>query len=686
MHQDVIMSCIDDPDISIRQQALELGSGMISSENLMSVVDRLMRQLRDATSQISQEFPVHEVGVDNRVEPAADSDGEDPEMTLRASEKKLGSIALMPDEYKMTVIRQILAMCSRDTYANITDFEWYIETLVELVRLVPSSNTSCSIDSKITDISLPTVDTDYEVSCEIGRELRNIAVRVGTVRVETVRAVNLLVASVEGQKPGSHTKTDNQGILRHAAWIVGEFADKLSNPHHTLCSLLLPSNQSLSSIVLSAYLQAIPKLLVSVITQDDTEWCLQRRTMVALLLARIIHFLEPLTMHPNLEVQERSVEFLELMRVAAEAVAGHELDHSAGPLLLTQAIPSLFLGLELNPVAATAQQKVPPPDCLDLDVPLNSKLSHLLQFVDQAIFTDVDSVNTEQFYYQRPVQRTKLDAAADTAPIFRQEVASYQQDAETATDPEILARKRAERRERNKDDPFYIHSSDGLSPGITTDFHEILRRSNGEDVDIDSIPIMDLDVGDKSPNTDASDIEHGKPKPKHHRKVHVAPEETINLDDAVAVQNVPISSKTVETALVSRRDKAKKSLLEVDSSGIGSFSLKANDIALPSGQLEVERREVEEAEMAKALAEVERLRLEMQRASERIQVADGIPIEGTLVKKKKKKKISKATETRDDASVEDSNNHADVPSNPKTKKKRKTLKKDSNLETQAIEP
>ena len=43
----------------------------------------------------------------------------------------------------------------------------------------------------------------------------------------------------------------------------------------------------------------------------------------------------------------------------------------------------------------------------------------------------------------------------------------------------------------------------------------------------------------------------------------------------------------------------------------------------------------EEAEMAKAMQEVERLRLEMQRANERIQAAQGV--EGTVVKKKKKK-------------------------------------------------
>lgn len=51
-----------------------------------------------------------------------------------------------------------------------------------------------------------------------------------------------------------------------------------------------------------------------------------------------------------------------------------------------------------------------------------------------------------------------------------------------------------------------------------------------------------------------------------------------------------------------------------------------------------ERQQREDAEMAKAMQEVERLRLEMQRANERIQAAQGVPPEGTLVKKKVKKK------------------------------------------------
>ena len=53
-----------------------------------------------------------------------------------------------------------------------------------------------------------------------------------------------------------------------------------------------------------------------------------------------------------------------------------------------------------------------------------------------------------------------------------------------------------------------------------------------------------------------------------------------------------------------------------------------------------ERQQREEAEMQQAMKEVERLRLEMQRANERIQVAQGVDVEGTVVKKKAKRRAS----------------------------------------------
>jgi AP-3 complex subunit delta-1 len=85
--------------------------------------------------------------------------------------------------------------------------------------------------------------------------------------------------------------------------------------------------------------------------------------------------------------------------------------------------------------------------------------------------------------------------------------------------------------------------------------------------------------------------------------------------------------------IVVPRSRAKKSLLQVDSSGLGALSLDDDDGGNRKlTAFEMQRKEQEDAEMKRALEAVERSRLEMQRASERIAVGPE-----TAVRKKKKK-------------------------------------------------
>lgn len=670
-HQDVIMSCIDDPDISIRLQALDLSSGMISSDNLTSVIDRLMRQLREAALHGLNNANVHERSPTHGVEPAADSDGEDPEETLRSTRPTPDDELPMPDDYRITIIRRILDMCSRNTYTNLRDFEWYIELLVQLVRLVPSATRT---STTALDHSATTTDDVTAISAAIGAELRNVAVRVADVRAEAASAASSLIMDTGIQR--LRANPEGQAVLAYAAWIVGEYAVSLPNRQATLDSLLIPTIESFSSDVICAYLQAIPKLLAS-ITCESRQWNAEHLSLTSLLLARIISFLEPLTKHPRLEVQERSVEFLELMRLAADAVSGHDPHGDSGPLLLTSGIPSLFNGFELNPVAATAQGRVPLPEGLDLTTPISSKLTAMLVQADQDFHMDTESAESERFYYHRPQSKMSANLPTEARPVSVEEPSSYQRENEALSDPELLSRIRRERRERNKDDPFYIPPTDEESSGTGTPFHEIIETSNGQDVDIDSIPIMALDLGDRHPTVATKPTRQKRPP---RQKAHIATDENINIDTSSTDPN-PIPTQRGALALPTpRAAKGKKSLLEVDSSGIGGIAL---DDANPSayGRLELERHELEAQEMAKALAEVERLRMEMQRASERIRVAEDIPVEGTLVKRRKKKKEKEkvvAGEGEGGVGEEGQGERVEVPGEGevvKVKKKRRKVKK-----------
>ncbi|KAI4135869.1 MAG: hypothetical protein LQ347_000283 [Umbilicaria vellea] len=633
MHHDVILSCIDDPDISIRFQALDLGASMVNSGNLSAVVDRLIRQLSSAPVLNRADHADEERRSFHSVEPAADSDDEDPAESLRQSGKTPDSIPSLPDGYRITVMRQILSMCSQNTYANIVDFDWYLDVLVRLVRLVPSSTDVPQAHPRVDWENRSAELTGDDISSTIGSELRNVAVRVRTVRVEAVGAADSLIAINGREQMLRRSGNGGQGVLRFAAWIVGEYADSLPDQHNTLTSLLHHSVLSMSSESICAYLQAVPKVFASITARDYEAWGTERQTLTSLLLARITHFYEPLTKHPNLEVQERSVEFIELMRVAAEAIANHGEVNDAGPLLLTRAMPSLFTGMELNPVAPSAQRKVPLPDGLNLDVPFNHDLAQLLQHASEELVPDSEYAEVEWVYHQRSARKQELGPPRKMTKSVDQTGSLYQHTAEEAlADARLAAKTRAE---RNRDDPFYI-AHDESSSGTSTPFHDILKKSNGEDVDIDSIPIMDLDLGDRTPTINESEKEAPNGKSKRVRHFQIVVDENIDVDDPASEVASATASRT--NSVLPRRNKAKRSVLEVDSSGLVSFSLEDESDSMTDRRFKSETTKAEEEEMEKALREVERVRLELQRASERIAVKDGTPLDGTIVKKKKQKK------------------------------------------------
>ncbi|KAK6528852.1 AP-3 complex subunit delta [Orbilia ellipsospora] len=653
--KDVILECIDDEDVSIRLRALELVVGMVDVEILQQVVGRLLRQLKPVSQQELEEEERRER---EREYEEDEEDGEE-ELTTKAPEgRKAGAVSL-PDDYKDGVIRRILEMCSKDTYANMPDFEWYIDVLVQLVRYCPGESTKGGgagqgLDDEDFEEAFMAGGGKVDVGEEIGRELRNVAVRVKTVRRPATEAAELLVGRSSTMFPASGG--GGRRVLLAAAWLVGEFAEHLRNPNETIDSLLQTSNASLPPDVVATYVQTIPKVYSYLTSNDSIAWTPQRKSVVTLLTNRVVEFLESLSSSPHLEVQERAVGFLEIFRLAKEAIAeqpangavykdGDEeglQDEYDPPLILTQAIPSLFHGFELNPVAPRAQRKVPVPDNLDLDAAINPQLAFLLSSADYDAGTveDVDFAGAkaadeefEKFYYQKPVvivetAAQRIDRAAATAGNHTTEKnhGSYQSGEDTYLDPDIVARRKAERRERNKDDPFYIGSN--ATSGRTSP-----NPLGGEHFDIDSIPIMKLELGDGGVDLVKGSVRGGAAVPRV--KVEIAGDEGEGEDDG--------EEKAVATAggVGSMRRKGKKGrgrdILNVDSSNLVGFSLEEPEEDLLA----------QEEDVAKAKKEVEKLRGEMARAAERvrvastqqtIEVAPTVSQQPTEVAKKKKKK------------------------------------------------
>jgi AP-3 complex subunit delta-1 len=668
--QDVILECIDDPDISIRMRALDLVVGMVNADNLTAIVGRLMRQLRNAPIASPANDSSNDRVRMTEIVPYADDDS-DAEEDLRRHEQQSDQPPPLPEDYRISVIRRILEMCSRDTYNNITDFDWYIDVLVQLVRVSPSTKHASATEEK------EDTERSDEIGGGIGRELQNVAVRVKSVRSEAVDAAQNLVLVDRREQMFPASGNGGQGILEYAAWLVGEYANYLTRPEPVMTSLLHSTSVQLPAKTLAVYLQAIPKVFSNMAGNDQISWTPERKTLLSLLMARIIHFLEPLSTHPSIEVQERAVEYLELMRLAAEAASGTPTgtdngDFTDPPLLLTQAIPALFSGGELNPVAPGAQRKVAIADDLDLDTPINPNLQFLLSQAELEGFkTDEDDVYAA---YSEPVAAytdtpTIVAPAAERLDAPHKEPTSYQNAVEEEyLDPDIIARRKAERRERHKDDPFYIDPDADRGSGAVTPLSRIVRDGNQEnnDLDIDSIPIMELNLE----RADSSDrLPRSRSPRKPVRRVEIMGDE--NLGPAA-------DDSSREDIVQPRPSRAKKSLLEVDSSGLGSLSLIDDDGTSNRKltQLEIERREQEEAEMKKALQEVERLRLEMQRASERLHVKEEVAV------KKKKKKVRKVDVEGDDPmATPPAVLEGEEPSAaPVKKKKKKKIKAEGDAE------
>ena len=177
------------------------------------------------------------------------------------------------------------------------------------------------------------------------------------------------------------------------------------------------------------------------------------------------------------------------MRLASEAASSHQTGPDADvPLLLSQAIPTLFTGQELNPVSKTSVRNVSQPEDFDLDTPINSSLNMILSQADyESEYADGDD-EVYKLYHERSavvVDHQRPAAELLEAPD-RSRSSSYQETNSSGMDADSIERKKAERRERYKDDPYYIDSE--RASGTSTPLHNILRSTNGEELDVDDIP------------------------------------------------------------------------------------------------------------------------------------------------------------------------------------------------------
>jgi AP-3 complex subunit delta len=319
-HKDLILACLDDKDESIRLRALDLLYGMVSKKNLMEIVNRLLGHM----------------------------------------ERAEGSV------YRDELLLKVIEICSQDSYQHVTNFEWYLTVLVELIQLEVGSKHGSVIAEQLLDV---------------------------TIRVETVRqfSVKEMINLIDAFPCSSQTSTMYE-VLYAAAWIIGEFGSHLECPGDAL-KMLLKERPALPGHIQAVFVQNANKLFVRAmqmsIESSDIE---QIQASVDVMAKKLPYFISS----GDIEVQERASStqiIIHLIKailgnetVPTATKSNHDLlndvgDHENGNATSTSSLPeglsdlvselnSLFEG-DLIPVAPKAQRKVQLPEGLDLDEWIN---------------------------------------------------------------------------------------------------------------------------------------------------------------------------------------------------------------------------------------------------------------------------------------------------------------------------
>ncbi|KAL9696388.1 hypothetical protein quinque_015673 [Culex quinquefasciatus] len=313
-HKDLILACLDDKDESIRLRALDLLYGMVSKKNLMEIVRRLLGHM----------------------------------------ERAEGSA------YRDELLFKVIEICSQGSYQYVTNFEWYLTVLVELIQLESGSK-----HGKV-----------------IATQLLDVAIRVQAVRNFAVNEMSTLLASY----PIAAQNSTMHEVLYAAAWIVGEFGSCLDNPEQTLNILLQP--RQVPGHIQAVYVQNATKLFAN-LAHD----CLEEDNLadVRKYCDQLLDGLPVYLSSGDIEVQERaSSAFMTVQMLKARLAATTTGDGTAADILddvdvvvlgkpsippevaaLIREIRELFVG-DLNPVAPKAQRKVQLPEGLDLDEWINT--------------------------------------------------------------------------------------------------------------------------------------------------------------------------------------------------------------------------------------------------------------------------------------------------------------------------
>ncbi|KLT44069.1 Adaptor protein complex AP-3 delta subunit [Cutaneotrichosporon oleaginosum] len=459
-YQDEIMQSLDDADLSIRMRALELITAMVDRENIQPIVDQLLTHLAPP------EEPVQQSAVSALAAVAAKANGAKSDPAVTAQNISFSH------SYRLLLTQRLLDIISRDTYANVTDFEWVVSVLVDVAYV-----SRVDLGSRIRDMLLDVVG------------------RVKSVRGYAVRVLEKAVGDDDLRDRANESPSGCEaGLLEAAVWICGEYASELGSSLSAMSNILPPSlpRSAPSLAVLSVHAEA--KVFAHYAARASEEWSKEKHAEAKNVVASVRKGLAPFLSSSDIDIQERAFELTQLLAFVDADLAKH-----VPPSRASSGIPGvdggfeneskegeppypkslflfqpLFTGHELNSVGYRAQEAVRIPEGLDLEA----------EIVPRGGFLEIEEdAASEEEEAEREVDLGTGGGAGmdELRRVLRdQERARRGKKKKSDMTPEERAERRkrkAARRERAKNDPYYLYD----------------EKDADADDDVDDIPIVRLD-------------------------------------------------------------------------------------------------------------------------------------------------------------------------------------------------
>lgn len=547
----LVMRLLSDVDVSIRSKAIELIEGIVDENNLQKIVLVLLKQFVD----------------------------EDVVLLQTGGNETTKEIPIfIPEHYKIKMVSAVIHICSMNNFSNVTDFDWYNAVLWDLAIL-------CQ------DLS------DKNLGYKIGEQLRNIMVKVPSMRENTMATILKILYNDD-------LNNHLPGILRDCFWALGEYSSYIENGDD-LISLFLKRKQH--------YPPDVDVVLIPALLKIFGSWCNRpvdlERDNIKIALTNLLTHLEPLCYSKAFEVQERAIQAVEFLKLAAEAM---EQDTEGLPFLLTDILPSFFNAFELKPISNGTQQKLQSSITIDCETPF------LTEEELQSILKQDELDNNEGLLSE---DLLSIDSSHSDSEQEHYEISAEERDnveKNSFDNPEVELRKKEER----ESNPFYLPRDEDHKSKKGS--HSLVSNDR-EDGELESNAIRLSRNAEGSENKDA----RKKSKKKTKKRVHV-------LSDEILIEEKPQSPSS-----------SVKSLSTTASSARGKISLRMPtkleyfDFTKPAASSQNGSSELRSESVSEEQQELEKLRQKFEKQSLEIDEPPKDDDEETVVIKKKKKKSSK---------------------------------------------